>query len=154
MLIAGVAQPLLDWGGARLTLDGSLVFPDTANRPGGVDRAPSCSRCSDRERSSSRLHAAVLHEAVEAVDSALVRERRQRVPATPGASARHPAADRRRLEGPLHPGVDDYLSVIDALQELRDVERDLIVEQRNLIAIRIDLFRALGGPCRRRMTRS
>ena len=34
-----------------------------------------------------------------------------------------------------------------------DVERDLIVEQRNLIAIRIDLFRALGGPCRRRMTR-
>ena len=44
--------------------------------------------------------------------------------------------------------------MIDALQELRDVERDLIVEQRNLIAIRIDLFRALGGPCRRRMTRS
>lgn len=43
-------------------------------------------------------------------------------------------------------GVDDYLPVLNALQELRQVERDLIDERLTLVNLRITLHRAAGGP--------
>jgi NodT family efflux transporter outer membrane factor (OMF) lipoprotein len=42
-------------------------------------------------------------------------------------------------------GVSDYLPVLNALQELRSVERDLVTEQLKLVNLRITLHRALGG---------
>ena len=146
----------------RVTLDGSLVFSDTASFTGPVALIAGAfvqplldwgRRKAEVERNEAlyreRLAAFTQQflEAVEAVDSALVRERRQR------EFLQRLAHQRDILQQTVDAskdrytqGVDDYLSVIDALQELRDVERDLIVEQRNLIAIRVDLFRALGGP--------
>ena len=93
-LIAGAfAQPLLDWGGARPRWNAT-------RRSIGSGSPPSRSSFSRPSRRST---------------APWWRERRQREFLQRLAHQReHPAADRRRLEGPLHPGVDDYLSVIDA----------------------------------------
>lgn len=42
-------------------------------------------------------------------------------------------------------GLSDYLPVLDALRTLREVERSLVNEQRNLALLHIQLYRALGG---------
>ena len=42
-------------------------------------------------------------------------------------------------------GLSDYLPVLAALQSAQDLERDILVRQRQLILIRILLYRALGG---------
>jgi NodT family efflux transporter outer membrane factor (OMF) lipoprotein len=42
-------------------------------------------------------------------------------------------------------GLTDYLPVLAALQSLQQLERDILTRQRELISIRILLYRALGG---------
>ena len=42
-------------------------------------------------------------------------------------------------------GLDDYLSVIIAVQSLQEVQRQMISEKKSLLAIRANLYRALGG---------
>ncbi|MEE8328412.1 MAG: TolC family protein [Thermodesulfovibrionia bacterium] len=42
-------------------------------------------------------------------------------------------------------GLTDYLPVLTALQSLQELERDILSRQRQLISIRILLYRALGG---------
>jgi outer membrane protein TolC len=42
-------------------------------------------------------------------------------------------------------GLSDYLPVLTALQALQRLERDILLQQRQLISIRILLYRALGG---------
>jgi NodT family efflux transporter outer membrane factor (OMF) lipoprotein len=42
-------------------------------------------------------------------------------------------------------GLSDYLPVLTALQALQRLERDILMQQRQLISIRILLYRALGG---------
>ena len=42
-------------------------------------------------------------------------------------------------------GLTDYLPVLTALQSLQQLERDIISKQRELISIRILLYRAVGG---------
>jgi NodT family efflux transporter outer membrane factor (OMF) lipoprotein len=42
-------------------------------------------------------------------------------------------------------GLTDYLPVLAALQSLQELERDIITRQRELISVRILLYRALGG---------
>lgn len=42
-------------------------------------------------------------------------------------------------------GVTDYLPVLDTLQELRQIERNLVTEKRNLMLYHATLHRALGG---------
>ena len=42
-------------------------------------------------------------------------------------------------------GLNDYLTVIAAIQSKQEVERRLISERKNLLMIRADLYRALGG---------
>jgi outer membrane protein TolC len=48
---------------------------------------------------------------------------------------------RRRYES----GLTDYLPVLDALQALRRIERDILRQNRDLIGFYIDLFTSLGG---------
>lgn len=42
-------------------------------------------------------------------------------------------------------GLNDYLTVIVALQNLQNLQRQQIAEQRNLLLIRAQLYRAMGG---------
>ncbi len=42
-------------------------------------------------------------------------------------------------------GLTDYLPVLTALQSLQKLERDILLRQRELISIRILLYRAIGG---------
>jgi outer membrane protein TolC len=42
-------------------------------------------------------------------------------------------------------GLTDYLPVLTALQSLQRLERDILSSQRQLISIRILLYRAIGG---------
>jgi outer membrane protein TolC len=42
-------------------------------------------------------------------------------------------------------GLSDYLPVLAALQSMQNLERDILLRQRQLISIRILLYRALGG---------
>ncbi len=44
-------------------------------------------------------------------------------------------------------GLNDYLTVISAIQSLQRLERRLIVEHKRLLTSRANLYRALGGPC-------
>jgi len=42
-------------------------------------------------------------------------------------------------------GVTDYLPVLDTLQQLREIERTVVTEKRNLMIFHAFLYRALGG---------
>ncbi|MEM1282878.1 MAG: TolC family protein [Chlamydiota bacterium] len=44
-------------------------------------------------------------------------------------------------------GLNDYLTVIAAIQSLQRLERRLIAEHKRLLTSRANLYRALGGPC-------
>lgn len=44
-------------------------------------------------------------------------------------------------------GLNDYLTVISAIQSLQGLERRMINEHRILLTTRSNLYRALGGPC-------
>ena len=42
-------------------------------------------------------------------------------------------------------GVTDYLPVLSALVSLQNLERDILTRHRQLISIRLLLYRSLGG---------
>jgi len=148
----------------RVVLDGSYIFSDTASFTGPVAMIMGSfvqplldwgRRKAEVERNKAlyeeRLasYTQLFLEAVEAVESALIRETKQReylerLKAQKDILQETVSASEDRYTQ----GIDDYLPVINALQELRQVERNLITEQRNLLSIRIDLFRAIGGPVR------
>ncbi len=146
----------------RVTLDGSFVYSDTASFTGPVSMIMGSfvqplldwgRRKAEVERNKAlyeeRLAAytQLFLEAVEDVESALIREIKQR------EFLKNLQVQRNILqqtvdasENRYTQGIDDYLPVINALQELRNVERSLITEHLNLLNIRVDLFRAIGGP--------
>ncbi len=125
MIMGSFVQPLLDWGRRKAEVDLNKALYE--------------------ERLAA--YTQLFLEAVEDVESALIREIKQReflknlqvqkniLQQTVDAS-----------ENRYTQGIDDYLPVINALQELRNVERSLITEHLNLLNIRVDLFRAIGGP--------
>ena len=85
--------------------------------------------------------------AVEEVENALYQENRQRdFIARLGARRQILQDTVNEAEARYKEGVDDYLEVISALQELRQVERQIIAERLTLIETRIALHRAIGGP--------
>lgn len=125
-LITGMfVQPLLDWGArkAEVARNKALYRESLADFTGAYLRA------------------------VEDVENALVQAQKQRAFLERLDARRKVLAETvETTEQRYRQGIDDYLPVIDALQELRQVERDLIAEQLTLVQFRIDLFRALGGP--------
>lgn len=44
-------------------------------------------------------------------------------------------------------GLNDYLTVIAAIQSLQRLERRVVAEHRRVLTSRANLYRALGGPC-------
>jgi len=124
ILLGSFVQPLLDWG----------------RRKAEVQR----NRGVYQERLA--LFTQQFLEAVASVDNALYQEDRQREFIY--------RLERRRdilqetvaeTEARYKQGVDDYLPVLNALQELRDVERELLNERLQMVTFRIQLYRASGG---------
>ena len=125
MLMGAFVQPLLDWGKRKAEVERNEALYE--------------------ERLAAYTQSYL--EAVEDVENALVRENKQREFLERLRRQRDilrqtvDASEDRYTQG-----IDDYLPVIDALQELRSVERTLIAEELNLITFRINLHRAIGGP--------
>lgn len=124
-LLAGLVAPLLDWG----------------SRQAEVER----NRALYEERLAAFTEAYLV--AIEDVENALYQENRQRefiarLDARRGILSETLEA----AEAVYRQGESDYLPVLDALQNLRAVERALIAERLDLVLFRIQLFRALGGP--------
>ncbi len=149
----------------KITLSGSYLYSDTPTFSGPVGTVVSAfvqplldwgERKAEVERNralySERLamFTQLFLEATEEVENALYQEQKQREYIT--------LLDQRRIilqhtveetEALYKQGVDDYLPVLNALQELRGVERDLVTERLNLINFRIALHKSIGGSIQR-----
>ncbi len=146
----------------RVTLDGSYAYADNATFTGPVSMIMGTfvqplldwgKRKAEVERNKAlyeeklAAYTQLYLEAVEQVENALTREIKQR------EFLKQLNRQRQILQQTVNAakdrytsGIDDYLPVIDALKELRNIQRDLITENLNLINIRIDLYRAIGAP--------
>ena len=124
-IVSGFAQPLLDWGRRKYVVEESkAVYQE-------------------------RLAAFTQNylEAVQSVENALYQENRQRefiLRLQNRIEILRKTVE--ESEARYQQGIDTYLPALNALQELRDVERDLVDEELNLIRYRIALHRAVGGP--------
>lgn len=123
-ILGGLVQPLLDWGQRRAAVaENEALY---------------------REQLATFTQTYL--EAIEDVENALYQENRQR-------EFLRRLRDRLSIlqetvtqsEAVYKQGLSDYLPVLDALQDLREVERTLILEERRLIQFRINLHRALGS---------
>lgn len=123
-LLGGLVQPLLDWGA----------------RQAEVERNEALYR--EQLAAFSQLYL----EAVADVETTLYQIAKQK-----DYLAR--LEDRRRIlsettdktRAVYQEGLSDYLPVLDALQDLRAVERSVLEEERDLALLHIQLYRALGG---------
>ncbi|WP_319549379.1 efflux transporter outer membrane subunit [Desulfogranum marinum] len=123
-IIGGFVQPILDWG----------------KRKAEVER----NRALYTERLATFTQ--LFLEAVEQVENALYQEIKQReYLARLGERLAILQDTVKETEARYTQGVDDYLPVLYALQDLRSVERSLVSERLNLIAYRISLYQAIGG---------
>lgn len=125
LIASSFVQPLIDWGQRKAVVERNRALYE------------------EQLAAFTKLYL----EAIEEVENALYQEQQQRDFIN--------RLDNRRdilqktvneTESRYKQGVDDYLPVLNALQELRQVERSLITEELNLIRYRIQLYRALGGP--------
>ncbi|GMW01826.1 MAG: hypothetical protein AMXMBFR84_29630 [Candidatus Hydrogenedentota bacterium] len=124
---AALLQPLVDWG----------------LRKAAVDAA----RANWQELLLAYTGAYLV--AIEEVENSLWQEARQRERID--ALAKREEILRRTVEEArirYGLGVTDYLPVLTALQDLQDVQRELILERRFLVSLRIALYRAIGSPTR------
>jgi len=132
-----------------LNLASSLVFPllDGGTRAAEVDRT--------RALADERLAAyeETVFTAIQEVEDALSTEAGQQeylqALNTQLAAARQALGEARRR---YLNGVDDYLSMLNALTGVQQLERTLVQEQADLLKNRIALYRALGGDWTDRLT--
>jgi|GEM_PF-291735 len=145
----------------QITLDGSLLYEDGTG-PGGlvgtllgtfiqplVDwgaRKAEVSRNKALYVERLALFTQRYLEAIEEVENSLYRERKQR------EFLDRLYTRRSFLQQTVDEtterytnGLTDYLPVLDALKELRRLERQLVLQERALVGFRIQLHRALGG---------
>lgn len=123
VLTGNLVQPLLNWGQrkAELTRNRALYQEQLYN--------------------FSQLYLT----AVEEVENAALQERQQRLFVDALEQRKQLLADTvTETEALFSQGINDYLPVLNALQELRRLERSIIDEQLALVNYRIQLHRALG----------
>lgn len=125
ILLGSLVQPLIDWGlrEARVTQNEALYEQGLAEFAEAYIRA------------------------IEDVENALYLERKQAERLEIVRARRavlQQTADETRNR--YMQGLTDYLPVLTAVQELRQVERNVLTEERLLVGYRIRLYRALGGP--------
>lgn len=145
-----------------ITLDGSYVFSDSGAYSGPISALSALfiqplldwGRREAAVKQNKALYEEELAnftqsylEALEDVENALIQEQKQR------EFINRLEVQRAYLQQTVDvaqsrykEGVDDYLPVINALQELREIERNLIDEFLRLVQFRIALHRAAGGP--------
>lgn len=124
VIMGSFVQPLLDWGRRK-----AFVEQQQARY---------------QERLAAFTQAYLV--AVEDVENTLYRENRQReFIVRLEKRIRLLKATLDETEARYSQGVDDYLPVLNALQELRELERDLITQRLALVEFRITLHRATGG---------
>ena len=123
-LMSSVAGPVFDWGRRKAEVH--------------------------RRKAIVKGHVLALSQAyltaIEEVESALWRERRQRELIE--ALDRELAIARRNLQETQRrygQGLTDFLPVLIAIQSTQALERNVLTQQRELVLIRILLYRALGG---------
>lgn len=128
--------------GPLAIISGSFIMPllDWGNRRAQVTR----NKAIYTEKLATFTQSYLL--AIEEVENALYQERKQKEYVAL-LIARRDLLQKTlaETEARYTQGVDDYLPVLNALQELRSVERDLVTEELMLIRFRIGLYRALGG---------
>lgn len=145
----------------RITLQGAYIYSDTASFAGPVGTLLGSfvqplidwgQRKAEVERNKALYEEELAAftqlylEAVEDVENALYQENRQRE-FIKRLEQRRDLLNKtvEETEARYKQGIDDYLPVLNALQELRSVERDLVSERLTLVLNRINLHRALGG---------
>jgi NodT family efflux transporter outer membrane factor (OMF) lipoprotein len=123
-LMGDLAGPVVDWGRRRAE----------------VHRRQAVVRQQLLELSAAYL------TAIEEVEDALWRERHQRE-LIQALQAELEIAQRNLKETRIRygQGLTDYLPVLTAVQSLQALERNLLTRRRELVSIRILLYRALGG---------
>lgn len=124
ILMGSFVQPLLDWGKRKAEVERNEALYEE----------------------NLAAYTQLYLEAAEDVENALYRENRQRE-FIKRLDHRRDLLQRTvsETEARYKQGVNDYLPVLSALQELRVVERQLISERLNLVQFRVQLHRALGG---------
>lgn len=123
-LLGGLVQPLLDWG----------------QRQADVKRNKALYR--EQLASFSQLYL----EAVEDVETTLYQITKQKEYMERLEDRRRILADTTgKTRAVYTEGLSDYLPVLNALQDLRAIERTILEEERDLALLHIQLYRALGG---------
>lgn len=123
-LTSSFVQPLLDWGRRKAEVERNKALYE------------------ERLAAFTQLYL----EAVEEVENTLYLETKQRAFLKKLRRQRKLLKDTiKETESRYLQGVDNYLPVIVTLQELREVERTIVTEERNLVLLRIQLHRAVGG---------
>jgi NodT family efflux transporter outer membrane factor (OMF) lipoprotein len=125
LVVGTLLQPLLDWGlrEAQVTQNRALYEEGLAE------------------------FAQTYITAIEDVESSLYLEKKQRELLQILRSRRdvlQQTANETRNR--YMQGLTDYLPVLTAVQELRQIDRNIITQERILIDYRIRLFRSIGGP--------
>lgn len=123
-VLAGLVQPLLDWGRRKAEVERNKALYE--------------------ERLAAFSQAYL--EAMEDVENALYLENRQREYIS-RLELRSDVLQKTltAAESVYREGESGYLPVIEAVKDLRNVERDLVTQRLNLVLYRIQLYRALGG---------
>lgn len=123
-LLGGLVQPLLDWG----------------KRQAEVSRNKALYQ--EKLASFSQLYL----EAVEDVETTLYQITKQKEYVARLDDRRKILAETvDKTRAVYKEGLSDYLPVLNALQDLRAVERTVLEEERDLALLHIQLYRALGG---------
>ncbi|NLX12364.1 MAG: TolC family protein [Phycisphaerales bacterium] len=88
----------------------------------------------------------VVLTAIQEVEASLVEENRQREYMTALSEQRHNAQDAlREASERYRRGLTDYLPVLSALERTQALTRMVVNSRRELLTIRLNLYRALGG---------
>lgn len=124
LVLGSLVQPLVDWGARKAEVE--------RNQALYVDRLAVFSQA--------------YLEAIEVVENTLYQERKQRE-FLDRLEHRRQILERtvEETQDRYTNGLTDFLPVLDAVQELRQIERTLVREKRALLDFRIRLHRALGG---------
>lgn len=124
LLLGSLVQPLLDWGARKAEVE--------RNQALYVEQLAAFSQA--------------YLEAIEDVENTLYQERKQREFLDRLERRRRVLAQTvEETQDRYTNGLTDFLPVLDAVQELRQIERILVQQKRELLGFRIQLHRALGG---------
>jgi len=123
-ILAGVMQPILDWGARKAVQDRNEAL------------------YRERLLAFSQLYLT----AIEDVETTLYQENKQREYIKRLEERRRLLSDTVETSQSVYTqGLSDYLPVLTALQDLRALEREIIIERLELALLRVGLYRALGG---------